>query len=407
MKKVIDYFKHEVVLTVALVAALASFLLVPPGAHTLAGIDTTTLLMLFSLMAIVAGFRHMGAFDKLAGAVTRRVRTLRSLAMVLVTGCFLLAMVATNDVALITLVPFTLLLMRGAKMKHLTLTVVLETIAANCAQVPAKGARNFYEACQSFWFVQMLLQIESSGHSIAANLGSMVTPIGNPQNLYLYSSERLSALDFPALTWPYAALAFALLMALCWLLPREAVQAAAGAGGKLPGRKLALYAALTVLTLLALAKILPDWALAAAVLAALLMMDRDVLRQVDYTLLMTFVCFFVFVASVKAYAPISAWLEGLMAGSPLLTSLLASQVISNVPACLLLSPFSSDATARMLGVNLGGLGTLAASLASLISFRLYGAAEGAKRGQFMLVFTALNGLFLAAMVTLAWALGAL
>ena len=341
----------------------------PPGAHTLAGIDLTTLLMLFSLMAIVAGFRHMGAFDKLAGAVTRRVRTLRSLAMVLVTGCFLLAMVATNDVALITLVPFTLLLMRGAQMKHLTLTVVLETIAAN--------------------------------------LGSMVTPIGNPQNLYLYSSGRLTALDFPALTWPFAALAFALLMALCWLLPREAVQAAAGAGGKLPGRKLALYAALTVLALLALAKILPDWALAAAVLAALLMMDRDVLRQVDYTLLMTFVCFFVFVASVKAYAPISAWLEGLMAGSPLVTSLLASQVISNVPACLLLSPFTQDAPALMLGVNLGGLGTLVASLASLISFRLYGAAEGAKRGQFMLVFTALNGLFLAAMAALAWALGAL
>ena len=180
MKKVIDYFKHEVVLTVALVAALASFLLVPPGMHTLQGIDTTTLLMLFSLMAIVAGFRHMGAFDRLAGAVTARVHTLRALAMVLVTGCFLLAMVATNDVALITLVPFTLLLMRGAQMKHLTLTVVLETIAAN--------------------------------------LGSMVTPIGNPQNLYLYSSGRLTALDFPALTWPYALAAFALLMA-AWASP--------------------------------------------------------------------------------------------------------------------------------------------------------------------------------------------
>ena len=369
MRKILNYFRHEVVLTVALAAALMSFLLVPPGAHTLAGIDTTTLLMLFSLMAIVAGFRHMGAFDRLAGAVTAKIRTLRGLAMALTAGCFLLAMVATNDVALITLVPFTLLLMQGAAIRHITLTVVLETIAAN--------------------------------------LGSMVTPIGNPQNLYLYSSGRLGALDFPALTWPYAALAFGLLMLCCLLIPKEPVQPANAPQEKLPARKLALYAVLTAVALLALAKIIPAWVLAAAVLIAVFSLDRPVLRQVDYTLLATFVCFFVFVASIKAYAPISAWLEGLMAGSPLLTSLLVSQVISNVPACLLLSPFTQDASALMLGVNIGGLGTLVASLASLISFRLYGAAKGAKKGRFMGVFTALNAGFLAAMLLLTWALGAL
>ena len=397
MKKVLNYFRHEVVLTVALVAALASFLLVPPGAHTLAGIDTTTLLMLFSLMTIVAGFRHMGAFDKLAGAVTAKIHTLRGLARVLTAACFLLAMVATNDVALITLVPFTLLLFRpspdtrsgagytcplqamggvsrtmsdlheGASVGHLTLTVVLETIAAN--------------------------------------LGSMVTPIGNPQNLYLYSSGKLGALAFPALTWPYALAAFLLLMVCCLFIPKAAVQSANASQDKLPSRKLALYAVLTMIALLSLAKVIPAWTLAAAVAVAVFIVDRPVLKQVDYTLLATFVCFFVFVASVKAYGPISAWLEGLMAGSPLLTSLLVSQVISNVPACLLLSPFTGDASALMLGVNLGGLGTLVASLASLISFRLYGAAQGARKGLFMGVFTALNVLFLACMLLLAWALG--
>ena len=138
-----------------------------------------------------------------------------------------------------------------------------------------------------------------------------------------------------------------------------------------------------------------------------LWLDRPVLRQVDYTLLATFVCFFVFVASVKAYGPVSGWLEGLMAGSPLLTSLLVSQVISNVPACLLLSPFIKNVPALMLGVNIGGLGTIVASLVSLISFRLYGNAEGAKKGLFMGVFTLLNVLFLAAMLVLAWLLGAI
>ena len=368
MKKILKYFRREVVLTVALIAALASFLLVPPGAHTLAGIDTTTLLMLFSLMAIVAGFRHVGAFDKLAGIVTSHIRSLRGLAMALTTACFLLAMVATNDVALITLVPFTLLLMKGAAIKHLTLAVVLETIAAN--------------------------------------LGSMVTPIGNPQNLYLYASGKLDAMAFPVLTWSYAVLAFALLMICCLLIPKVPVQSAEAAEVKLPARKLALYAALTVVALLALMKVIPAWLLALVVAVAVFAVDRHVLRQVDYTLLATFVCFFVFVASVKAYAPVSAWLEGLMAGSPLLTSLLVSQVISNVPACLLLSPFTANVPALMLGVNIGGLGTLVASLASLISFRLYGTAEGAKKGLFMGVFTVLNVLFLAAMLTLARMLGA-
>ncbi len=369
MKRVLDYFRREAVLSIALAAALASFLLVPPGRHTLEGIDLTTLLMLFSLMAIVAGFRHMGAFDKLANAVTARIHTQRGLVMALTAGCFLLAMVATNDVALITLVPFTLLLLAGAAMGPITLAVVLETIAAN--------------------------------------LGSMVTPIGNPQNLYLYSSGRLGALEFPALTWPYAALSLLLLMGCCLLIPKAAVRPALADGGKLPGKKLALYAALTVLALLTLAKLLPAWGLAAAVLLLTLLLDRDVLKQVDYTLLMTFVCFFVFVASVKAYPPVSAWLAELMADQPMLTGLLASQVISNVPACLLLSPFTEEAGALMLGVNIGGLGTLVASLASFISFRLYGRAEGAKAGLFMGVFTAMNALFLAALLLLAWRLGAL
>ncbi|MBQ8202025.1 MAG: citrate transporter [Clostridia bacterium] len=369
MKTILTYLKHEVVLTVALVAALASFLLVPPGAHTLEGIDTTTLLMLFSLMTIVAGFRHMGAFDKLATAVTLRIRTQRSLAAAMIAACFLLSMVATNDVALITLVPFTMLLMHGAAIRAVTITVVLETIAAN--------------------------------------LGSMVTPIGNPQNLYLYASGQLDAMDFPSLTWPYALVALILLMTLCVLIPKQPVAAARSAEDKLPARKLELYSLLSVAALLSLAKVLPAWALAAAVLVLTLVLDRPVLRQVDYTLLMTFVCFFVFVASVKAYAPVSAWLEGLMADNPLLTGLLVSQVISNVPACLLLSPFTQNAASLMLGVNIGGLGTLVASLASLISFRLYGAAPQRSNGMFMGLFTVLNVLFLAVMLGLAWLTGAM
>ena len=348
-------------LSAALVCALLSSLLTPPSVIHLQGIDTTTLLMLFSLMTIVAGFRRMGALDAVSRKLTRRVTTLRGLSAVMVALCFVLSMLVTNDVALLTLVPLTLLLFRagGAEMHHLD-GQVLETVAAN--------------------------------------LGSMVTPIGNPQNLYLYTSGRLTALDFLTLLAPYAAVALALLLALCLLLPKERVAVDASARAPLARKMLTLYGALSALALLAIAKVLPAWALAAAVFLGTLALDRGTIRQVDYTLLATFVCFFVFVASVKACVPVRAWLETMMARSPMAVALLTSQVISNVPACLLLSPFTQDAKALALGVDLGGLGTLIASLASLISFRLYGAGEGARKGRYFAVFTGVNALFLAVML---------
>lgn len=335
VKRILQYFRRETVLSAALVCALLSFLLTPPSVIHLQGIDTTTLLMLFSLMTIVAGFRRMGALDAVSRKLTRCVTTLRGLSAVMVALCFVLSMLVTNDVALLTLVPLTLLLFRAGGQKSTIWTVVLETVAAN--------------------------------------LGSMVTPIGNPQNLYLYTSGRLTALDFLTLLAPYAAVALALLMALCLLLPRERV--AVDTSARAP--------------------------LAAAVLLGTLALDRGTIRQVDYTLLATFVCFFVFVASVKACEPVRAWLETMMARSPMAVALLTSQVISNVPACLLLSPFTQDAKALALGVDLGGLGTLIASLASLISFRLYGAGEGAQKGRYFAVFTGVNVLFLAVMLGLA------
>lgn len=334
VKRILQYFRRETVLSAALICALLSFLLTPPSVIHLQGIDTTTLLMLFSLMTIVAGFRRMGALDAVSRKLTRRVTTLRGLSAVMVALCFVLSMLVTNDVALLTLVPLTLLLFRAGGQKSTIWTVVLETVAAN--------------------------------------LGSMVTPIGNPQNLYLYTSGRLTALDFLTLLAPYAAVALALLLALCLLLPKERV--AVDASARAP--------------------------LAAAVFLGTLALDRGTIRQVDYTLLATFVCFFVFVASVKACVPVRAWLEAMMARSPMAVALLTSQVISNVPACLLLSPFTQDAKALALGVDLGGLGTLIASLASLISFRLYGAGEGARKGRYFAVFTGVNVLFLAVMLFL-------
>lgn len=325
--------------------------------------------MLFTLMTVVAGLRSMGLFDRLGAALTRRLHTFRSLGMALTGACFFLSMAATNDVALLTLVPFTLLLMQDATQRDVILTVVLETVAAN--------------------------------------LGSMVTPIGNPQNLYLYASGRLTLPDFPRITWPYAALSLLILLGLSLAVSPSPVRSFSGKKQAVPRRLAVLYGVLGAAALLAVAKVLPPWAAAAAVLAGTLALDRQVLRRVDYALLGTFVCFFVFVSSIRASEPLRLWLEGVTARQPLLAPLLASQVISNVPACLLLASFTRDAEALLLGVNLGGLGTLVASLASLISFKLYGASAGAEKGRYLCAFTLLNVGMLGLLAFLAWTLGAI
>jgi len=224
--------------------------------------------------------------------------------------------------------------------------------------------------------------------------------------MYLYASGRLTAGEFPALLGPYALLALGMLLMMGLSVPKWRVEAEWASGKPLSRRLLTVYGCLTLVALLTIAKLLPVWVMASVTLVTALIFDRDVLRWVDYTLLATFVCFFVFVASVKECAPIRAWLEEMMAASPMLVSLLTSQVISNVPACLLLAPFTQQAGALAQGVDLGGLGTLVASLASLISFRLYGAAPRARKGRFFLVFTFWNAVFLAAMLLLSKARGA-
>ena len=153
-------------------------------------------------------------------------------------------------------------------------------------------------------------------------------------------------------------------------------------------------------------RIVPYVITTALTVIALFVIDRKLLKEIDYMLLLTFVCFFIVSENLGRIETIRLFLQKLLQQNTLLTAVGTSQVISNVPACLLLSPFTGDASALMLGVNLGGLGTLVASLASLISFRLYGTADGAKKGLFMGVFTVLNVLFLAAMLTLARMLGA-
>ena len=358
MAKLKTFLKREPILVIAALAAVLSSIPVPPDAAYLGYIDFRTLALLYALMVVSAGLRQAGALEAMTHLVCRRAGSARALAVTLVSVTFFSSMLITNDVALLTFVPFTLVLLgltgRG---QDVILVVVLQTAAAN--------------------------------------LGSMLTPVGNPQNLYLYTHYALSAGDFFRITAPLWALSLLLCLLGCLLLPRVKLAPELGEAPR-PDRKLLWpYLGLFALCLLSVFRLLPWGALLAVLAAALLILDRKALLRADFLLLLTFVAFFIFAGNLARLEAVEALLRRLLAGREYWTALLASQVISNVPAALLLSGFTDSARELLLGVDVGGLGTPVASLASLISLKLYSRSREAKPGKFLLVFLLVNVLLLA------------
>jgi Na+/H+ antiporter NhaD/arsenite permease-like protein len=262
-------------------------------------------------------------------------------------------MLVTNDVALLTFVPFAVVVLGLAHQeKELVWVVVLQTVAAN--------------------------------------LGSMLTPVGNPQNLFLFSYYNFSMAQFIMATLPVWALSLVLVLMLCMKLPRAHVEIFLGEEPILHRKKLALYAALFVLCMLEVLHVI-RWELMLGIIAlVLLVWDKKRLMHADFLLLLTFVCFFVFAGNLARLEPVKNALSALLSGRELFCGIGASQVISNVPAALLLSGFTEKGKELLLGVNIGGLGTPVASLASLISMKLYSHSESASLSAFMKCFLAVN-----------------
>ena len=378
MTKLIRFIKQEAVLSVAAVLALLSAFFVPPDGAYLGYIDFRTLAILFSLMTVMAGLRQQGIFDRMGRALLALTGSTLQLVLVLVGLCFFGSMFITNDVSLLTFVPFTF--------------VVLNSLGA--------------EAREKLILPVVCMQ------TIAANLGSMLTPIGNPQNLYLYGRSGMGMGAFVALMLPYTLASLALLAGWAVWLCRGGSPVRKGTGGPFlapqqsvaaDGRIIWMDAALFVVCLLAVVRVLPYPVAFGAVLAATLLADRATLGRVDYSLLLTFVAFFIFIGNLGRVEAFSDWLRQIIAGREVLVAVLASQVTSNVPAALLLSGFTQDVQALIIGTNLGGLGTLIASMASLISYRQIAREEPAGKGRYFALFTLSNLLFLAVLLAL-WAI---
>lgn len=362
--------KKETVFCVSFMLALLSMLFVTPDLTYLNYPDYRTLSLLFSLMIVVAGLQSLGIFERLGNLLMRRAKGAERLTLTLILLCFFSSMIITNDVALITFVPFSILVCRMIKREDLVMrTVIMETIAAN--------------------------------------LGSMATPIGNPQNLYLFTASTLSLADFARATWPYALISL-LLIILFHPRGTAPIELRLNIPQPLASRwpALIVYLIMLGLSLLVVFRVLPFLPVLAITILGVLFVDRRLFLQVDYFLLLTFLCFFIFIGNMERIPSLQAMLRNLVSGRELIAGVLCSQFISNVPAAMLLSGFASDMPALLTGVNLGGLGTLIASLASLISFKYFASAFPQQKGRYLRAFTLWNLLFLLVLVIAAVLLGA-
>ena len=362
--KVCKFIKKEAVLTISFVLAVVSSCFIRPDAEYIGYIDFRTLSILLMLMLTMAGLQKLGVFKQAGEYLVCKAKDTREMIAILVALSFFSAMVITNDVALITFVTFTIISLEIAgRTDMLIITVVLETIAAN--------------------------------------LGSMLLPIGNPQNLYLYSKAGMSLNEFLGCMLPYSVFAFALLAAVIYFkADRSGIEKSGKNTYQRTGKEkrlIVLYALTFVFAILVVVRVVPYEIALASVLALVLIFDAKTLSKPDYSLLFTFVFLFVFIGNMKRIPAFSNALLSAVNGNEVVFSVALSQVISNVPAAILLSGFTGSYDKLIVGTNFGGLGTLIASMASLISFKLYCNTEDANKNKYILVFTGYNLLFLAAL----------
>lgn len=367
MKNLVEFLKKETVLCIAFLLAVISAFIVPVDSQYIEYMDFRVLVLLFALMTVMSGLQSLGIFEKLSYSLLKYVKSTRSLTLLLVSLCFFLAMFITNDVALITFVPFTILILEKIDSpKNLIPIIVLETIAAN--------------------------------------LGSMLTPIGNPQNLYLYGLSGLSISEFLLHMALSTIISFVLLIICSLFLKKEEITILETTNtfeNKKPVLT-AYYFVLFILCLLTVAYLIPYPVLLLVSIPVLLIWDNKTLKKVDYSLLLTFISFFVFIGNMQRIPAVAEMISSLVEGKELITAFLTSQIISNVPAAMLLSGFTDNYKALLLGVNIGGLGSLIASLASLISFKYFAnyvaklpKESNITKGKYLAHFTSMNVLFAA------------
>ena len=356
----IEFLKKECVLVIAVtLAILSSFISIPKMSY----IDFNVLILLFNLMVVVAAFKELKVLDSIAIGLLKKCNTYTSISLALVFITFISSMIVTNDVALITFVPLSIVIARKANINVLKI-VIFQTLAAN--------------------------------------LGSSFTPMGNPQNLFIYSFYNLSPIDFFKITLPIVILAVLFLVLLVFKDKKMNLSLDLEDVKIDNKRDVYLFGGLFLIILLSVFHVIDYKVTFLITVIMVLILNKKLFSQVDYSLLITFIGFFIFVGNISTMDVVKNFMEGILNSpkSTFLASVLSSQVISNVPATMLLSGFTDHFKELLLGVNIGGMGTLIASLASVISYKIYASEFG--NDNYMKSFTFYNILGLIIFVPIAY-----
>lgn len=355
LARIIIFIKKNAVMVVALIAAIITSCIVPPDAEYLSYFDFKTLTCLFCVLAIVCALRNIRFFYLLARKIVKQFKNARLSILALVYITFIGSMLIANDMALLTFLPLGyLVLTTTGKEKYMAFTFIMQ--------------------------------------NIAANLGGMLTPFGNPQNLYLYTKFNIPNQEFLGIMAPPFIVAITLITVCCLFIKPEPLQIP-DEQIKLPKWRTALYLLLFALAIAIVFRSIPYY-IGLIIPAVLLFADIDALKKVDYPLLLTFVFFFIFAGNMARMDAVRTFFSMLLNKSTLVFSTFSCQFISNVPSAILLSQFTENYRELLIGVNIGGVGTLIASLASLITFREYTKHNPKKAGRYIGLFSAFNFSFL-------------
>jgi len=352
------FVKKQTVLSIAIVAMLVTCALVPPDAAYLGYFDLRTLATLFCTLAVVAAFSHIHLFEVISKTIVIKLHTLRNATLGLVMITFVGSMLLANDMALLTFLPLGYFVLNSTGNKK----------------------------AMAFTFIMQ---------NIAANLGGMVTPFGNPQNLFLYSYYNIDTVEFVQIMLPSFVTATLLIIGICLFVKPTPLTLKNDEDYQLPVKRTVVYSVLFVCSILIVFRVIPYLIGTLVITAILLFMDKKSIKEVNYPLLATFCAFFVFSGNLARIPAVSEFFSNLLPINTLLFGILSCQCISNVPSAVLLSHFTPDFASLLPAVNIGGLGTLIASLASLITFSEYRKHNPEQTKKYVLMFSAINFGFMA------------
>ena len=354
---IINFAKKNIVMVIALFAAIITSIIVPPDKSYLEYFDLKTLSCLFCVLAVVCALKNIFFFYMMARKVVEVFKNARMAILALVYITFIGSMLIANDMALLTFLPLGYIVLTSTgKEKYMAFTFIMQ--------------------------------------NIAANLGGMLTPFGNPQNLYLYTAFKIPTFEFMKIMAPPFVLSVALITLCCFIFVKPEELKLDKLRVDLERRKTALYMLLFALSIAIVFRGVPYWIGLVIIPLVLWFTDRKALAQVDYPLLLTFVFFFIFSGNMGRIDVVRTFFSSILEKSTLLVSVLSCQVISNVPSSILLSRFTQNYSELLVGVNIGGAGTLIASLASLITFREYMSHNPGKSFYYIKMFSLFNFGFL-------------